>query len=1093
MVRREDSPVRRSKRDRTLKPPRRFEDYVTESMITSTQKTDTDDTVNCSNIINDTVLTDTAIVMHCQDISQLSDSSSVILGDTVLLSQKAKEDTYVGYDEKHIPTQTVSSSNHEQVGVSVNTPASWFTKLTTPIRLLSQTLLGSSSSDDGSIILVDDFTGPGSNDSKNVIIHPPISTASPSILMVSKSPEGPHLQQGTESKVMIESVDSDTREETVHTRDTLGNESIITGRRDEITTPIIKRTSLSKLLRRRQRKRQCKSVNKPVHVPNTQLSPQTTTPTSKQKSLSKSQMGSLDSMLATQDSGSIGLDSQTPDGPATITPLSRKPMTTIPTPEVNTPNLAHMLATPHIPKMAVESQGEWSHTQSLPSISQVMDNLPATDISQKVTALERRLMDTLREIGNVKAQLGKKELECSTMAEKLVAAEKVNSHKTNTDLKQSRETILKLERNLQEVTEENEKLKNKMVVHNMHNAKQYCSMGTNTDEVEYVRGYWNPNSAFYPCKIKDKSGVVHKSGEHLYQYLRLTEHNKHSDADKVRNAKNAAKAKALAEMALPVSTEAWIQNEQQVMEGICLQKVQQCEVARKALLNTVGKRIVHNMETDSKWGNGPNGKGEDKFGLALENVKNKVICDPTLVPAQQETSPLTTTDQNNSSISPKELIVISDSMLSDTDQYFHEDDKHRVVVFTYRGKTASEIADQIDTVMKDKKPTAVAIHCGTNSLERESFSDIEKAFQRIINNTVWHTGAHIILSGVIYRLDKSSLNGRVDTINAYLQSLESQEITFVDHNRTFKNLHRVLDNKGLHLKPGGKKQVAENIWLALNAAENNTRPRYTWPNPPVHQQKVTSHTQKQDQQCKPSGISTHTAWPKPPGHQQTRKTGPPTVTTRGQQRKEGAPNQQTWHPYDDVQIWGTGRPKAQNAGPRSGQQHHQSGAQAYEYNSTITQQQRPRPHLQNTPPPLPAQQTDAWKQNNHINHTNTQLPLPGSPTPVMSDQSSTGNIHSTITLTTQQLADIVLRGQNTYQGYTMPTSQSPRLYQSDSHPQAAVSLPTSPSAPQEYHPSQHPHYPNCPSPPDPYDTSQQYPQWMLVTSRNGMICPWGTY
>ncbi len=99
----------------------------------------------------------------------------------------------------------------------------------------------------------------------------------------------------------------------------------------------------------------------------------------------------------------------------------------------------------------------------------------------------------------------------------------------------------------------------------------------------------------------------------------------------------------------------------------------------------------------------------------------------------------------------------------------------------------------------DKKPTTVTIHCSTNSLDREDLSDIKKSYEHIINNTVWLTGAHILLSGVVYRTDKPSLNSRVDIVNAHLQSLESINITFVNHNPTFKDLHKVLDKKGLHL------------------------------------------------------------------------------------------------------------------------------------------------------------------------------------------------------------------------------------------------------------------------------------------------------
>lgn len=186
----------------------------------------------------------------------------------------------------------------------------------------------------------------------------------------------------------------------------------------------------------------------------------------------------------------------------------------------------------------------------------------------------------------------------------------------------------------------------------------------------------------------------------------------------------------------------------------------------------------------------------------------------------------------NPTVNERETIIITDSMLDDVHTYF--DKNIKVTVIPYNGKNATFIADQIDRILIGKKPSEIAIHCGTNSLEGENMHDIEMAFNKIINNAVWHTDAHILLSGVIHRLDKPWLNGRIDTINAHLQSLESHAITFIDHNATFRNLSRVLDGKGLHLKPSGKRQVPENIWLAVNAARHSglSAPQQAWRSPP---------------------------------------------------------------------------------------------------------------------------------------------------------------------------------------------------------------------------------------------------------------------
>ena len=64
-------------------------------------------------------------------------------------------------------------------------------------------------------------------------------------------------------------------------------------------------------------------------------------------------------------------------------------------------------------------------------------------------------------------------------------------------------------------------------------------------------------------------------------------------------------------------------------------------------------------------------------------------------------------------------------------------------------------------------------------------------------------------------MDKPDLNSRVDTVNKFLQSLEAEDVMFVNHNPTFKDLTKVLNSRGLHLRQAGKRQVAENIYLTL--------------------------------------------------------------------------------------------------------------------------------------------------------------------------------------------------------------------------------------------------------------------------------------
>ena len=88
--------------------------------------------------------------------------------------------------------------------------------------------------------------------------------------------------------------------------------------------------------------------------------------------------------------------------------------------------------------------------------------------------------------------------------------------------------------------------------------------------------------------------------------------------------------------------------------------------------------------------------------------------------------------------------------------------------------------------------------------------------------TVAHKCRKIVLSGIIYRLD-NGMKPRIDAINNNQQSLESDTVIFVDHNPTIRNLHRVLQSGGLHLRVGGTRQITDNIRIALMGGSTGQR------------------------------------------------------------------------------------------------------------------------------------------------------------------------------------------------------------------------------------------------------------------------------
>ena len=441
-----------------------------------------------------------------------------------------------------------------------------------------------------------------------------------------------------------------------------------------------------------------------------------------------------------------------------------------------------------------------------PTVSQVMDALPGMQPNYKMKQYETDLKIALHELNTARLSVAKLQAELS-------------------DNKQV------LDKTKQEIT--TAKAQSELL---SKSNNQQCK---ETRDTLYFRGWQNPLSAFYPCTITDDDGNKYKSAEHCFQYKKLKHHELEREAIRAKNAPNAARAKAIAKKALPQTKESWRQQERAEMERITVLKANQCQIFRNALLDSGDVQLVHNIETDSHWGFGTDGKGDNLMGESLMTTR--------LIVRNQ---PPKDTKEDDPPTKKRQLLIVTDSMLNGLEQFFSDDSNTEVEVITYSGGTAASISEEIHAAIDGKKPTATVVHCGTNSLENIEKSDIEQAFARIIDDVFWHTGAHTILSGIIHRQDTPHLNTRANSVNRHLQTLESDQVTFVDHNPTFRNLSRILDKRGLHLRLAGKKQVADNLWLALNTIGDD-KPKSLTPIdptlPPSHNQhkgktKATSHS-----------------------------------------------------------------------------------------------------------------------------------------------------------------------------------------------------------------------------------------------------------
>jgi len=271
--------------------------------------------------------------------------------------------------------------------------------------------------------------------------------------------------------------------------------------------------------------------------------------------------------------------------------------------------------------------------------------------------------------------------------------------------------------------------------------------------------------------------------------------------------KFAGNAKVYTREILPTPSSEWESSKAKQMEEIRLLRAHQSPKYQKALLDTGDDYLVHNMETDSVWGFGIDGKGRNLQGNIDMNVRS-------ILRSEKNEDKLEVGDDRET-----ELEIVTDSLLSDVQSHLLELDI-RSNVNSYSGKGANYIANTVG-IIAGKKPKYLLLHMGTNSVDKEDFTVVRDSFIKAVNDVKWTSDSTtVILSGLIHRLDRPDLNFKIDYVNDFLQSLESNKVTYMANNKTFKSIHRILDKQGLHLRPAGYGQVARNIQACMLGSHN---------------------------------------------------------------------------------------------------------------------------------------------------------------------------------------------------------------------------------------------------------------------------------
>ena len=118
--------------------------------------------------------------------------------------------------------------------------------------------------------------------------------------------------------------------------------------------------------------------------------------------------------------------------------------------------------------------------------------------------------------------------------------------------------------------------------------------------VTVFSGRSNPLSNFYPCELR-VFGIVHKSAEHAYQYVKAQQAGKNVIAERILQAKSAYQAKTEAK-ALPYNPN-WAHRKDSVMTEILAEKMKSCKDFCDNLLNA-DKVIAESVRGDMYWSTG---------------------------------------------------------------------------------------------------------------------------------------------------------------------------------------------------------------------------------------------------------------------------------------------------------------------------------------------------------------------------------------------------------------------------------------------------------------------------------------------------------
>ena len=367
-----------------------------------------------------------------------------------------------------------------------------------------------------------------------------------------------------------------------------------------------------------------------------------------------------------------------------------------------------------------------------------------------------------------------------------------------------------LQQQLQVLNEQNKELSQRrpeevVAQKTIHNKAANCA--AQSDEVLLFRGWWDPLSAFYSDPIWYE-GRRYNTAEHCYQHQKAVFHRNSDAGHRILSSKTPGEAKRLAAKLIKCNKE-WENQGPAIMERIIRAKANQCQTFHNALQSTNSKLLIHNMETDSKWGCGKDGNGKNLMGKILMKVRHSISTNDTS--SSNATDARSHMSHTNDTIKHAQdnILVIGNSNSRDIAQLLNKQNIS-ASSYVFPGYSSRHIKDRLRHCKTQDIPSHVVLHSG--DLDANNGYDLQDTLDLVRTAKSVFPTAQILVNGISTKVHSREIHRRIILLNYRLRELCASipELTFMD------STCLCLKNDDIHYTNSAKSQLARIIKSSLH-------------------------------------------------------------------------------------------------------------------------------------------------------------------------------------------------------------------------------------------------------------------------------------